>query len=215
MEIKEEWKDIEGYEGLYQISNYGRVKSLKRECWNGKAWFTKKEKILKCIIRKDGYARVCLCKDGKTKDVLVHRLVAIAFIPNPNNLPQVNHKDENKEKNHVSNLEWCDSSYNANYGTRVERATKNKPNMKGENNPMYGKIGELAPTSKKIVQLTLEGEFVKIWESIRQASLELGLNKSSIGKCCIGIRLKKTGGFKWMYYEDYIQLKGEIDNENI
>lgn len=204
---REIWEDIKDYEGLYQVSNLGNVKSLERKSWNGHKWFIKKEKTLKPRPLKSGYLRVSLCKDGIVKDYLIHRLVAIAFIPNTDNLPEVNHKDENKENNCYFNLEWCDGKYNINYGTAIERATKNKPSMKGENNPMYGMSGELAPSSKKVVQLTLEGKFIKIWDSIKEASDSLGLNSSSISKCCKGERLKKTGGFKWKYYEDYINEK--------
>ena len=109
----EEWRDIEGYEGLYQISSLGRVKSFPRPTTPGG--------ILKINKRKDGYCSVMLCKNGKTKRFSVHRLVAQAFIPNPNNLPIIIHKDENHSKNIVDNLEWCDNKYNGNYGTVKER----------------------------------------------------------------------------------------------
>ena len=104
---QEIWKDIKEYEGLYQISNFGRVKSLHG-----------KEKFLKLHLKPDGYMQVVLCKNYKTTSRLVHRFVAEAFVPNPNNLVQVNHKDENKTNNYVENLEWCTPSYNVNYGTR-------------------------------------------------------------------------------------------------
>ena len=109
----EEWRDIEGYEGLYQISSLGRVKSFPRPTTPGG--------ILKTIKRKDGYCSIKLSKNGKVKKVLVHRLVAKAFIPNTNNLPIINHKDENPLNNNVDNLEWCDNKYNGNYGTVKER----------------------------------------------------------------------------------------------
>lgn len=107
------WKDIEGYEG-YQISNYGRVKSLKYG----------KERIRKPTKDKDGYLTVTLCKQGEKKTYKVHRLVAKAFIPNVNNYLEVNHKDENKTNNTIQNLEWCTRSYNNNYGTRTEKTSK-------------------------------------------------------------------------------------------
>ena len=120
--MQEEWRDIKDYEGLYMISSYGRVKSLGR--WvnyknKGKKW--QEGKILKPLVKKGGYLHVGLWKNGKLKFFTVHRLVAQAFIPNPNNLPQVNHKDENKENNFVKNLEYCDAKYNSNYGTRTKR----------------------------------------------------------------------------------------------
>ena len=104
MEIKEIWKDCKGYEGLYQVSNLGRV------------WNVKLQRYLKGSYDKDGYIRVNLtAKNGKAKIERVHRLVALAFLDNPNNYPQVNHKDENKQNNCVSNLEWCDAKYNTTY----------------------------------------------------------------------------------------------------
>lgn len=114
--MKEIFKEIEGYEN-YQVSNYGSVKSLG----NGK---TRKEKVLKPTKNKDGYLRVGLCKQGKRKMYLVHRLVTSAFIENPNNYEEVNHKDEDKTNNKVENLEWCDHKYNINYGTRTEKISK-------------------------------------------------------------------------------------------
>lgn len=113
--IIEEWKDIKGYENKYQISNLGRVKALDYRR-------TGKEQIIS-IKNNKGYSEVALWKDSKRKMFMVHRLVAQAFIPNPNNLPQVNHKDENKTNNIVENLEWCTQSYNNSYGTRLERVS--------------------------------------------------------------------------------------------
>ena len=111
--MDEIWKDKKNYEGHYQVSNFGRVKSIKFG----------KEKILKQSIRH-GYYCVVLSKNGILKNYFVHRLVAEAFIDNPDNLPQVNHKDECKTNNIVSNLEWCDRKYNINYGTRTEKCSK-------------------------------------------------------------------------------------------
>ena len=129
---KEVWKDIEGYEGKYQVSDSGRVKSLNYRR-------SKKEKVIKSWKRKDGYLQVVLCKDGENKNYLVHRLVAQNFIPNSENLPEVNHKDEDKSNNAVNNLEWCDCSYNINYGTKKERGAKSqgKPVMCVETNTVY------------------------------------------------------------------------------
>ena len=103
------WKDIEGYEGLYQVSNLGRVKSIYGWCGNR---FVKRTKILKLKINNKGYTKVYLYKNKKSKMFFVHRLVAMAFVPNPNNLPQVNHKDGNKLNNSIGNLEWCTCSEN-------------------------------------------------------------------------------------------------------
>lgn len=124
----EEWKDIEGYEGLYQVSNLGRVKSL---------WFDK-EKILKAYKNRYGYLCIGLCKYGKKKTYKIHRLVASAFIENSNNYPEVNHKDEVKTNNNVNNLEWCTREYNHNFGTRNQRVAE-KNSAVQRNNPKVSK----------------------------------------------------------------------------
>lgn len=121
--MKEIWKDIEGYEGLYQISNLGRVKSLEKyvnTAIKNNTKVKRKEQILK-QYNKNGYLQVTLTHNNKRKYFGVHRLVANAFIPNLNNYPQVNHKDENTLNNCVDNLEWCTAKYNCNYGTRNSR----------------------------------------------------------------------------------------------
>lgn len=132
--MNEIWKDIRGYEGLYQVSNLGKVKGLARvTCRNHKI----KERILKETHYK--YAQVSLWKEGKERKVYIHRLVALAFIENPNNFPEVNHKDENTFNNCVDNLEWCTSKYNANYGNRTEKCIgfKRKPVIKVETGEVY------------------------------------------------------------------------------
>lgn len=119
---KQIWKDIEGYEGLYQVSNTGKVRSLNYRR-------TGKTKVIKQSTDKLGYKSVFLCKDGKNKGYLVHRLVALAFIPNPNNYPVINHKDENPSNNYYKNLEWCTQEYNCNYGNcrkKMSEARKGK-----------------------------------------------------------------------------------------
>ena len=126
------WKDIKEYEGLYQVSNKGRVKSLN---YGNKG----EEIIMEASTDKDGYKILGLRKEGKKKMKKVHRLVAEAFISNPNNLPQVNHMDEDKSNNKVDNLEWCDAEYNTNYGTHNERVSKTKTGkqiekQRGKNN---------------------------------------------------------------------------------
>lgn len=114
--MKEIWKDIEGFEGVYQVSNLGRVKSLARTRRSkGGCICPVAEKILRQNTDKDGYKDVALSRDAKLHYLRVHRLVALAFIPNPHNYPMINHKDENPANNTVSNLEWCDQSYNTSY----------------------------------------------------------------------------------------------------
>ena len=178
--INEIWKPIKGYEGLYEVSNFGRIKSLKRlvKKWNG--YRTVPEKILR--TQKDRYISVILNNKGK-KRFFVHRLVAEAFLPNSDNLPCVNHKDENKQNNNVENLEWCDAKYNLNYGTRNERISKNR---------------DISKQSKPVLQYTLDGQFVREWLSAKQAEIEGGFNQGNICMCCRGKR-KYHHNFIWRY----------------
>lgn len=194
--MKENWKKINDYPN-YEISNLGNVKNAKG-------------KILKHRINKGGYLDINLYKDGKSKSYLIHRLVAEAFIDNPNNLPQVNHKDENRQNNSVENLEWCDSKYNNNYGNRNLKVSKSKL---GDKNPMYGKkwtekqrellisqrLNHKPYNNKWVIQLTLDGEYIAEFESALKAAESLGKYnlRSNITKAC------KTGcsssGYKWQY----------------
>lgn len=123
--VEEIWKDIEEYKGRYQVSNLGRVRSLDRISVQhkhfGDVFRPIKGKIMSNTIGKRGYAYVHLCNENNARNNSIHRLVAQAFIPNPNNLPCINHKDENKTNNNVENLEWCTYSYNNSYGTHSER----------------------------------------------------------------------------------------------
>lgn len=142
MEVKEYigevWKDIPGYYGYYQVSNIGRVRSCDRKVFipNYGRWCTPSYKFYRGEIKKlkynnNGYLRVQLYKNNKEKSWLVHRLVAIAFIPNPYNLPEVNHKNEMKTDNRVENLEWTDHRTNCHYGTRIERCAEGHRKQKG------------------------------------------------------------------------------------
>ena len=182
---KEIWKNIKGYEGLYQISNYGKVKSLERYYFSGMYNAIKKyqnENIRKTEKSKNGYLRVTLSKNGKLKKYSIHRLVAETFIPNPNNLLQVNHIDENKENNYYKNLEWCDSEYNVNYGKRNEKAKKSMIASKG----------------KKINQYDLKGNFIKQYFSISDASKQFKNKRSNISACCRK-KQKTAFGYIWEY----------------
>ena len=180
--MEEIWKEIKGYEGLYKVSNIGRVKSLGRWVYyknKGKRW--QEEKIMKLSLNKRAYQIVGLSKNG-VKLYQVHRLVAEAFIPNPNNLPQVNHKDENKENNVVKNLEYCDAKYNNNYGTRLERIFKKTTNGK---------------CSKVVLQIdTATENVIAEFPSINEVKRQLGL--THISECCKGKR-NTAGGYKWQY----------------
>ena len=121
----EEWRPVVGYEGLYEVSNTGRVRSLDRYVKSkGESYWLRKGKMLSPAKDKNGYLKVNLSCNGKNNIIRVHRLVTEAFLPNPDNLPEVNHKDEDKTNNNVENLEWCNRKDNINYGTRTERQKK-------------------------------------------------------------------------------------------
>lgn len=167
------WRDIKGYEGLYQVSNEGSVRSIKRGV------------VKKSTIQNTGYLINSLCKNGKKKMKRTHRLVAEAFIPNPYNLSQVNHKDENKTNNHVDNLEWCSQKDNLNYGSRNKRISESRIN-----NPKI---------SKPVIQLSLDGQVVNEWESMSEAGRN-GYNPSAIHKCCNN-KSNHHRGFNWKYKE--------------
>lgn len=181
--MEEIWKDKKDYEGLYMVSNWSRVKSFDR--WvkgrNGSVRFCK-GRILKPVPNSFGYLLVKLCKDGKVKAFAVHRLVAEAFLPNPHNYPCVNHKDENKQNNNVSNLEWCSAQYNNTYGTRIERVAEKTTNGK---------------CSKPVLQYTIDGEFVREWKSTAECGRN-GFNQGAVAACCLG-KLKTYKGFIWKY----------------
>lgn len=220
---KQIWKEIPNYEGKYQVSNTGRVRSLNY----GR---TGKTKVLKQSTNKGGYKNIVLYKDGKLKGYSVHRLVALAFIPNPLNLPQVNHKDENPSNNAVWNLEWCTPKYNSTYGNRnkkISEANKGKSKhfteehkkkiseaMKGkkfteehrkkiseaqkglqagEKNPKYGK-------GKPILMFTKDGEFIRRFECVADANEYLGKprHNSNISMGAHG-NSKTAYGYIWKY----------------
>ena len=181
MEVEKEiWRDISGYPG-YQVSNLGRVKSLERKVKHMNSYRTVKEKILNTRKFKNGYLVINLHNKGKRKTMTVHRLVCEAFIPNPNNLQYVNHKDECKTNNNVENLEWCTIEYNCNFGSRNERISKTNTNGK---------------KSKAVICI----ETGKIYPSAREIQRQLGFNQGNISKCCIGEK-KSAYKFHWKYVE--------------
>lgn len=184
---EEIWKDIDGYEDLYQVSNYGRVKSL--EINSNRGFVLRKGRIRK-LGNSSGYRNVILSKNGQNKTTLVHRLVAIAFLLNPNNHPCVNHKDEIKSNNMVDNLEWCTYQYNSTYGTTIERMMKNSD------------FKALAESHKMpVLQYDLEGNFIKEWKSAIDCKLELGYDNSSIAKCCRG-EMNSAYNYMWTYKDE-------------
>ena len=179
------WKPIPNYEE-YEVSTFGRVKRLaydKPVC--GGSFQHCNERILSPQLRKNGYQTVMLSKKGVIKSFLIHRLVAITFIPNPDNLQQVNHKDENPSNNCVNNLEWCDQKYNSNYGTSKSRiASKLKNGL----------------LSKPVQQYSTDGIFVREYTSAMEASRKLGLNASGIISCCnCHPKYKTCGNYQWKY----------------
>ena len=204
--MDEVWKDIEGYEGLYQVSNTGQVRSLNY-------LHTGEVKPLKQGTDGNGYKRVSLYKDGKSKTCRVHRLVAMAFILNPNNYKEVNHKDENPSNNNVNNLEWCTNEYNVNYGTRTKRASeslKGKPHSeetkKKISESLKGKYkGKDHPKSKSIFMYDKEGNFIRKFDCIADANEYFGKGKicSAISNCLRG-RAKTAFGYVFKYADEII-----------
>ena len=165
----ETWKPVVGYEELYEVSDQGRVKSLKFG----------KEKILKPWKTPDGYLKVSLRKDGHTKHTYVHRIVSEAFIQNPNNLETVNHKDEVKTNNVASNLEWMSQKDNINYGTRNKRMSE--------------------ALSKQVQMFDKStSELLATFPSLSEAKRVTGINQSNISQCCLG-KYKSAGGYIWKY----------------
>lgn len=179
--MEEIWKDIYGYEGLYQVSNQGRIKSLPKK----DGFYLTPERFLQGGI-SNNYRCVTLCKNGKQKSFSIHRLVAKAFVPNPDNLPQINHKDENKLNNRYDNLEWCTSAYNVNYGNCISKRAKTQRDSKCQiNNPA---------SSVKIRCF----ENNEVYPSIREAERQLNIDGSCISKVCRGKR-KQVGGYTFSY----------------
>lgn len=178
-QFDEEWRDIKGYEGLYQVSNLGRVKSLKRIVRAGK----NKQRIVNGKIlspwkTSHGYLSVSL---GRNNKFAVHRLVAIAFIENPHNYPDVNHKDENKTNNILENLEWCNHSYNALYGTCQERLLNHK--------------------RKSVAMINKDtNQIIQVFDSMKTAMEQTGINKVTISMVCRGLR-RIGSGYIWKYME--------------
>lgn len=176
----EEWREIVVYEGRYMVSNLGNVKSCERQARTcGGGIRIVKERLLKQAKCSGGYLVVGLWKNNERKNKMVHRLVSVAFIDNEKGLPEVNHKDENKENNCVDNLEWCTPKYNANYGTRNKRMIKQK-------------------SLKPVIMLDKNGIELKRFSSLGDATRETGFDISSIIRVCKG-KQKTSMGYMWRY----------------
>ena len=181
----EVWKDVVGYEGQYQVSNKGNVRSVDRINHIGSKY---SGRMLKPWYQSGGYLQVGLCKNGKVMSKYIHRLVLEAFVDNPNNLPEVNHLDENKTNNELPNLEWCDSSYNSKYGTRIRRIAQKQ--------------------SKKVRAVNIETGEVLTFNSTQEA-VRKGYNSGGVSQACRGHYKSATGkligdghtykGHRWSY----------------
>lgn len=182
MNSNEEWKDIPGWEGFYQVSNLGRVKSIFKylKTKKGELIIVKTNKILK-QGDNHGYKAVHLKVLDKQLHTGVHRLVAQAFLPNDNNYTEINHIDENGMNNNVNNLEWCSRSYNIKYGNRTKKSIKT--------------------LGKAVLQYTLEGVLLNEYDSIQRAAYYNNVNSWGICDCCKG-RIPEAYGYIWRYKDE-------------
>lgn len=221
-EVNEIWRDVVGYEGRYQVSNLGRIKSLNY-------LRTGKEKVLKPSVTDTGYYRVQLCKNGKSVGIALHRLIATTFIANPDNKRCVDHINTIRTDNRVENLHWCTHKENSNnelsrlhnseakkgriiseeHRRNLSEAGKGKTHTEEEKRKISeGNKGKVLSErhknilrklhSKAIVQHTLDGAFVKEWKSAREAETTLGMSRGGISRCCNG-KYKHAGGYVWKY----------------
>lgn len=215
---EEIWKDIAGYEGYYQVSNLGRVKRLPtcvRASYGSKQF--RSSHILR-YKESRGYNAVCLSKNGEDEKYLrVGRLVAMAFIPNPENLPQVNHKDCNRRNDRADNLEWCTAKYNNNYAEhnkKLSEAAKRRFKDPIQYALLVERVRRICQdpvwkarqraaqlnnsNSKAVNMLDMKGNYIKTFPSLAEANRQTGIPSQNIGRCCKG-GLNYAGGYKWEY----------------
>lgn len=180
--MEEKWKPIPGFEGLYEASTEGRIRSVDKiiKMYHGGEWVRKGD-IRTPTLNHSGYLRLSLCKGGVQYPTTVHRLIAKTWLENPKNFSEVNHKNENKTDNRVSNLEWCSRDYNISYGTARKRAG--------------------VANGRPVIQYTLGGDKIQEFYSGYEAQRRLGVLEQNINLCCLGKR-QQAGGFRWKYADD-------------
>lgn len=188
------WKDIKGFEGYYQVSNYGNIKSLTR--FDGIR--ERQGQEIKQSLKYNGYLQVGLRKNSERKFCSVHRLVAIHFLDNPENKLQVNHIDCNKQNNNINNLEWTTSKENL-YHAKINGLRNNMP--KGEKHPNFGKYGEHSKSAKKVVRYNRDTGEAKLYNA-KILAKEDGFDVTSISKCCHK-KLKTHKGYEWYFEKDF------------
>lgn len=195
--MKEIWKPIRNYEGLYEglyeVSNRGRVKSLERTVRCGRGYRIIPEKILEGVDNGHGYLRVNLCKEGKVNQPLVHVLVATAFCENLQGYKEVNHLSEDKTDNSAKNLEWVSHEYNCNYGTRNKRMAEKLRGRKQTEE-------HIKKNSKPVFSVNKESGLIMWWQSAKEAERQTGIAQASINRCCRG-KQKSAGGYYWHYVD--------------
>lgn len=188
--MEEIWKDVPGYEGLYMVSNLGRIKRLPL----GKQWpYRITHNNIRKLHIKNGYYQVNLSKNNNVKWYGVHRLVAMAFLPNPNNYPQVNHKDEDRTNNNVENLEWCTQSYNNMWGTARQRQNETR-HRNDPNCDVWRKTAQ--KIAKKVAMCSSDGRIINVFQSMTSAAKETGVAIQTICKQCSG-KSKSRRNYYW------------------
>lgn len=191
--MQEVWKPVNGWEGLYEVSNLGRVRSLHY----------KKPYIMHPIVDNYGYVRISLVKPNskKYKRCGVHRLVAEAFISNPDNLPQINHKDENKQNNNVNNLEWCTNKYNCNYRNHCKNVSASRLGMKFSELHLKNLRNSHAKVQgKRVGQYDTTGKLLNVFDSLSDAGRCFKTSAQNISHCCNGIT-NSAVGYIWRFVE--------------
>ena len=196
--MEEIWKDIEGYEGLYQVSNLSRVRGLPITTRFGNQWKRHPVRILTPGVGKRGYYVVSLAKNGKAKTFTVHRLVAKAFIPNPNGYQFIDHIDTNKLNNSLDNLRWCTSKQNSNNPLTLEHNRQTSKRL-WENGVFDNRADNI--TYRRVAQIDKQGNIVNVFPSIIEASKATGADRSAISAVCLGTNQKRhtPGGYYWRH----------------